>query len=349
MIDEILFEKKGVAGFVRLNRPKALNALTLSMVDLLGEQLARWAKDDQVRHVVVTSTSEKAFCAGGDVRAVYEAEKAGDTAVEKFFFDEYHVNHQIHAFPKPYVSLIDGICMGGGAGISVHGSHRVGSEKLMFSMPETAIGLIPDVGATHFLARMPHEIGTYCAMTAARLGQADAYFTGLLTHTVAHEKMAELEKALETSEDVDATLAQYHVPPQADMSPVMKEAAAIERIFSKGSPMGVLHQLEGEGSVFAQEVLEGLRKKSPTSVSLAHEQVRRGKGLGLEGCLRMEYRMVHKILRQPDFYEGVRAVLVDKDHSPKWSPETLEKVDSAEIRSYFETPEGGDLPLTFES
>lgn len=347
MSDEILFEKRGVAGFVRLNRPKALNALTTNMVDILAEQLALWAKDDDVHHTVVTSNSEKAFCAGGDVRAVYEAEKAGDTAVEKFFFDEYHLNYQIKTYPKPYISLIDGICMGGGAGISVHGSHRVGTEKTLFAMPETAIGLIPDVGATYFLARMPHHIGTYCAMSSGRLTQGDALKTGLLTHTTSHEQIEDLALALETSEDIDATLARFHSEPGA--APIMEHVELIEEIFSAASPLEVTERLKASSDEFAKDTLKGLLQKSPTSVSLTHEQMRRGVDLDFAECLRMEYRMVHTILRRTDFYEGVRAVLVDKDHDPKWSPETLEKIDPAVIRTYFDIPEGGDLPLSFES
>ena len=345
MSDEILFEQRGKAGFVTLNRPKALNALSHKMVTALAAQLSAWAADPGIVHVVVTGAGEKAFCAGGDIRSIYDARQAGQVeGLDAFFRDEYLLNAQIKAYPKPYVALINGIVMGGGVGVSVHGSHRVGTEKTLFAMPETGIGFFPDVGGTYFLPRMPKRSGVYCALSAGRLKQGDALATGVLTHAISEENVKDLELSLETADDIGAALAPYLVTPE--QGPVMEHLEEIERAFSAPSVEEILSRLEASGSDFALKTAATIRDKSPTSVLIAFEQMRRGAELSFNDCMKLEYRIVSRILKGTEFYEGIRAVLVDKDQAPKWAPSRFSQVDSADLASYFERPPDGDLPLS---
>jgi enoyl-CoA hydratase len=342
--DEIFFEKRGKAGFVTLNRPKALNALSHAMVKELENQLTIWADDPAIAHVVITGAGDKAFCAGGDIRSIYDARLEGKLdGLSTFFREEYTLNAQIKAFPKPYVALIDGIVMGGGVGVSVHGSHRVGTERTLFSMPETGIGFFPDVGGTFFLPRMPWHSGVYCALSAGRLKQGDALATGVLTHAVASSDLVGLERALETADDVDAVLSSYLVEP--DEGPLVKNKDVIDHAFAAGSVSEILEHLEASTNEFAQKAAQAIRQKSPTSVLIAFEQMKQGGELTFNECMKLEYRIVSRILQGEDFFEGIRAVLVDKDHAPKWNPSQFGQVDSADLASYFEEPADGDLPL----
>ncbi|PVB63273.1 enoyl-CoA hydratase/isomerase family protein [Labrenzia sp. 011] len=344
MTDDILFEKRGLAGFVTLNRPKALNALNHAMVTALASQLERWAQDPGIAHVVITGAGEKAFCAGGDIRSIYDARQAGQLdGLSAFFRDEYILNARIKAFPKPYIALIDGIVMGGGVGVSVHGSHRIGTRKTLFAMPETGIGFFPDVGGTWFLPRMPGRTGVYCALSAGRMKQGDALATGVLTHAIEESSLPDLERALETAGDIDAALAPHLVTPEK--GPVSENAELIEQAFSAGSVEEILDRLEAAPDSFTQKTAEAIRQKSPTSVLIAFEQMRRGATLSFEDCMRLEYRILCRILRGTDFFEGIRAVLVDKDQTPKWTPSHFSQVDRADLASYFEEPSDGDLPL----
>lgn len=343
-MSDILFETAGRAGIVTLNRPKALNALNHAMARALADQLTRWADDAEIAHVVITGTGDKAFCAGGDIRSIYDARQAGETdGLSSFFRDEYLLNAKIKAYPKPYIALIDGIVMGGGVGVSVHGSHRIGTEKTMFAMPEAGIGFFPDVGGTYFLPRMPKKSGVYCALSAGRLKQGDALATGVLTHAIASENLADLERALETATDIGATLAPYLIAPER--GPIAENLDLIEALFSAETVDDILARLETSSDDFAQKALVAIRGKSPTSVLIAFEQMRRGAALSFNDCMKLEYRIVSRILQGTEFYEGIRAVLVDKDQSPKWSPSLFSQVDSADLASYFEEPTDGDLPL----
>lgn len=344
MSDDILFEKRGHAGFVTLNRPKALNALSFDMVRALARQLTDWESDPQIAHIVVTGAGDKAFCAGGDIRSIYDARQAGETeGLSAFFRDEYLLNAQIKAYPKPYIALINGIVMGGGVGVSVHGTHRIGTEKTMFAMPETGIGFFPDVGGTYFLPRMPKKSGVYCALSAGRLKQGDALATGVLTHAVSADSLADLEASLETATDIGAALAPFLVTPER--GPVAAHLEEIEKAFSAESVEEVLNRLDASSNEFTQKAAAAIRGKSPTSVLVAFEQMKRGGDLSFNECMKLEYRIVSRILQGTEFYEGIRAVLVDKDQNPKWTPSQFGQVDSVDLASYFEEPEGGDLPL----
>ncbi|ADZ70336.1 enoyl-CoA hydratase/isomerase family protein [Polymorphum gilvum] len=346
MTDEVLFEIRGRAGFITLNRSAALNALTLAMVRAMAERLDAWARDDSIAHVVVRGAGGKAFCAGGDIRRIYEMGKAGDPHQVDFFAEEYRLNAQIKAFSKPYVSLIDGIVMGGGVGISVHGSHRLGTERLTFAMPETGIGFFPDVGGTYVLPRMPRASGIWCALTAGRMKQADALWSGVLTHAVHAADLDAIETALAEAADVDAALAPFAADPGP--APILDTAEEMEAAFSRDSLAGILAALQASGSDFAVATLKTLAARSPTSVAIAFEQMRRGRNLDFAGCMRLEFRIVNRILREHDFYEGVRAVLIDKDNAPRWRPSSFDAVDSAALAAYFEEPACGDLVLARE-
>lgn len=344
MSDEILFEVRGKAGFVTLNRPQALNALTHAKVRALADHLDRWADDPSVAHVVIRGAGGKAFCAGGDIRSIYDANLAGRVDdLKGFFRDEYTLNARIKAYPKPYVALIDGIVMGGGVGVSVHGSHRIGTEKTLFSMPETGIGFFPDVGGTYFLPRMPKSAGVYCALAGSRLKQGDALGTGILTHAVAQSSLADVEQALETASDIDEALKPFLVVPEK--GPLLENEELVEEVFSGRSVEDVLDRLDRSETDFGQKTAKIIREKSPTSVLIAFEQMQRGKGLSFNECMKLEYRIASRILHGVDFFEGIRAVVVDKDQSPKWTPSDFIQVDRAELASYFEEPSDGDLPF----
>ena len=347
---DILFERRGAAGLVTLNRPKALNAVTHAMVLALRAQLAAWADDDAVTRVVITGAGERAFSAGGDIRALYDLGKAGrhDEALQ-FWADEYPLNALIKNYRKPYVALIDGIVMGGGVGVSVHGSHRVAGDRYTLAMPEVGIGFFPDVGATWFLPRLPGELGTYCALSGERFNGADAVASGLATHRVASARFPALIAGLTGTVSVDAVLAAFAEP--AGEGPVAARKGTIDRLFAGDTVEGILAALDREaasGSADAEwagKTAATLGTKSPTSLKLALAQVRRGAAWDFETCMRAEFRIVSRVIHGSDFYEGVRAVIVDKDNQPRWNPATLAGVSEAEVERHFAPLPGGDLPL----
>jgi enoyl-CoA hydratase len=340
---EILFERRGAAGILMLNRPKALNAVTHGMVRTLHRQLDAWARDGAVTRVVVTAAGEKAFSAGGDIRALYELGRAGrQEEALGFFREEYILNTAIKRFPKPYVSLIDGIVMGGGFGVSVHGSHRVAGDRFQFAMPEVGIGFFPDVGGTWVLARMPDQIGTWCALTGDRLRTADAVATGIATHHVRSDRFADLADALCGNVSVDATLAAFAEP--AAEGPVTARRSAIGRLFAADSVEAILSALDAEGD-WGAPTAAAIRTKSPTSLKLALAQVRRGRDWSFEQCMQCEFRIVSRIVYGHDFYEGVRAAIVDKDNAPRWRPATLGEVSAAEVERHFAPLGEGELRL----
>ncbi|MFN4310933.1 MAG: enoyl-CoA hydratase/isomerase family protein [Ferrovibrio sp.] len=346
MTDDILFSVRNGVATIQLNRPKALNALTHDMCVPLERYLRDWAKDSAVKAVIIKGSGEKAFCAGGDIRKLADREADGAEYRRRFWHDEYRCNTLIGEYPKPFIALIDGIFMGGGVGLSVHGSHRIISEHAHFAMPETGIGLFPDVGGTYFLPRCPGELGTYLGLTGARLKGADIIAAGVATHFVPREKMAALEEALVAAAPgdrgaVDAVVTRFVVDPGPSELAVMKPQ--IDRLFAGSSVAGIMAALEADGSEFAREQARIIRTKSPTSVKLTFAQLRRGRSLSLRDCMRLEWRMCNHVAEGHDFYEGVRAVIIDKDHHPKWQPATLDDVSDAEIDKYFEPVSQGEL------
>ncbi len=346
---EILFDRRGGAGLVTLNRPKALNAVTLGMVRALARQLADWAADPGVTRVLVTAAGGRAFSAGGDIRALYELGQAGRFAEALVFWrEEYALNRLIKLYPKPYVSLIDGIVMGGGVGLSVHGSHRVAGDAYAFAMPEVGIGFFPDVGATWFLPRLPRRTGTWLALTGDRIGAADALALGLATHRVASEQMAELREALTGNRPIDAVLAAF---PGNGASAGRAEPPDCESLFAGAEVEDVLTRLDtvaasgSASAAFAARAAGAIRTKSPTSLKIALAQMQAGPQLDFDGCMKTEFRIVSRIVKGADFYEGVRAVIVDKDNAPRWRPDTLGGVAPAEVARYFAPL--GPAELTF--
>ncbi|MBX5472648.1 MAG: enoyl-CoA hydratase/isomerase family protein [Acetobacteraceae bacterium] len=324
--------RDGRVGRLLLNRPKALNALTLEMVRLIDRALAEWRDDPSVHAVLIEGAGNRAFCAGGDIRAVRNAALAGDAeAVEEFFAAEYALNRTIAEYPKPYVALIDGICMGGGIGVSVHGRYRVATESAEFAMPETGIGFFPDIGASYFLPRLPGKLGFYLGLTGARLLGADAVHAGLATHFVPHERLSALAAAM--AEDGVAVIAAFaeKLPPFS----LAPHRACIDRCFGAESVVAILAALAAEETEFARQALTAMRRASPASLLWSFEILRRGVHSELAQCLKTELALSRHVSRHPDFAEGVRAMVVDKDRNPRWSAASVEKVDPAAIAAMF--------------
>jgi enoyl-CoA hydratase len=340
---EILFERRGTAGIVILNRPHALNAVTHVMVRALAEQLVTWADDAAVTRVIVMAAGTRAFSAGGDLKAIYELGRSGryDDALT-FWWDEYRLNALIKRYRKPYVALIDGVVMGGGAGISINGSHRVAGDAFRFAMPEVGIGFFPDVGATWFLPRLPGELGTYCALTGERLDAADGLGCGIATHRVRSARFTELIEALCGAVPVDAVLAAFaeEFMEPADAGALMRQRPAIDRWFKANRVEDILASLEtgavgpGSDGDLARTLAATIRAKSPLSLKLALALQRRGQTLAFDECMRTEYRVVSRVVQGHDFYEGIRAVIIDKDQAPNWQPSALAAVGENEVERH---------------
>ncbi len=344
-VDEALFAQRGRAGIITLNRPKALNAVTLGIVRAMQRQLDAWANDVGIDRVIIKAAGERAFSAGGDVRQLYEWGQAGDPNARDFYREEYRLNTTIKRFPKPYIALIDGIVMGGGVGVSVHGSHRVAGSNMLFAMPETGIGLFPDVGGTYFLPRLPVEAGMYLGLTGARIGPADALALGIATHAVPSERLGALEEALTSAGDVDACIANFAARPgEGKLAGHME---AIGRCFAGTDVADILARLAGDPDrPFAEKTATTIATKSPTSLAITYRQLREGAGLSFEDCMRLEFRIVNRVLQHQEFFEGVRAIIIDKDNAPRWNPARLEDVDPADIDAYFADLGDAELVLT---
>jgi enoyl-CoA hydratase/carnithine racemase len=331
----IIVRREGAAGTLLMNRPKALNALDLAMIRAFQAAIDAWKDDAGVKLVILEGAGGKAFCAGGDVRGIRQFALDGDTAsVEAFFAEEYSVNAGIARFGKPWLSLMDGVCMGGGIGVSVHNGPRVVTEHALLAMPETAIALFPDVGTSYVLPRLPGGVGTWLALTGARLKGADAVHAGLASHYVPRAKLAALREALLKGDA--GVVAQFaETPPEASFAP---HRAAIDRCFSVNSMPEILAALTAEGTDWAKEQIAVLRRMSPTSLCVSLELIRRGAKATLDECLAMELALTRVVVhKHPDFCEGVRAVLVDKGNPPaKWTPGSIEEVDPAAIAAMFE-------------
>ncbi len=340
--NEILFSLEGKSGIVILNRERALNALTVGMVRALDAQLRAWETDNRVKRIIIEGAGEKAFCAGGDIRQLYDWGLAMDPRFLDFYKEEYLLNTYVKHYPKPYIALLDGIVMGGGVGVSVHGSHRIITEATTFAMPETGIGLFPDVGGTYFLPRCPGEIGMYMGLTGARLKAGDAMYAGVGTHFVPKERLPDLKRALRTFSDVDEAIQQYSK--SVDPETFGRHRGAIDRYFLQNSVEHVLASLKSDPSEWAQKQASIMASKSPTSLKICHRQLRDGLTLDFNACMRLEYRIVNRIFTGHDFFEGTRAVVIDKDMKPKWQPASLGDVRNEDINAYFE-PLAEELPV----
>jgi len=331
-LDTIIARRDGRIGRLLLNRPKALNALDGPMIEALARTLDDWREDATIQAVVIEGAGGRAFCAGGDVRALRSHAMAGEhREIEAFFSAEYALNQAIADYPAPYVALIDGICMGGGIGVSVHGAIRIATENALFAMPETAIAMFPDIGATFILPRLPGMLGMYLGLTGARVQGAEAVHVGFPTHFVPQARLSALSAAI--AADGVGVIAGFAetLPP----SSLAAHRAAIDHCFGAETVPEIVRRLEQDGSPWAQESLEALGRMSPSALVWSHEIIRRGAARGLRQCLTAELALTRHVTAHPDFAEGVRAIVVDKDRMPKWRPASLAEVNPSMIAAMF--------------
>jgi len=332
---EVLTRREGAAGVVSLNRPKAIHALTLDMVHAMTAALLQWRDDDAVQAVIIDHAEGRGFCAGGDIAFLRNSALTdGGVSGRKFFHDEYRLNHLIFEYPKPVVAIMDGITMGGGVGISQPARFRVASENTRFAMPETGIGLFPDVGGGWFLSRLPGRLGPFLALTGARLDGAECLWAGLATHYLPAEALAEAKQRITHGHEPGGVLTALSVtPPPARIE---ENAIAIARHFASDRYEDILAGLEADDSEWAAKELATLRTKSPQTCKVALRELRESLALSdFADEMRMEYRIASRVLLRPDFAEGVRAVIVDKDNAPKWDPATPEGVTDDLLDSIF--------------
>lgn len=341
MTSEITFTREGQIGLITLNRPQALNALNLAMIKALQQQLQLWNDDNKIQAVVVQAAAGKAFCAGGDVRWLYEAGLAKNPEQMQFFWHEYRLNHYINNFKKPYIPLMDGITMGGGVGISLHGSHPVATERFVFAMPETGIGFFPDIGASYLLSRCPGQMGIYLGLTGNRIGAQDAHALGLVKYMIAANKLeAVLESLLKTDlskdahQSVKACLTKFVM--STEHAPIESEQIEINACFAQSTVEKIFAALQAKGNEWALATLHNLEQKAPLSLKVTLAQIQKAKSMSMADCMKMDYCLVSQFMQEPDFYEGVRALLIDKDKSPHWQPESLALATEAKVADYFE-------------
>lgn len=339
----IFREKKGLdgdIGEITLNRPQALNALTLEMCRDLFNQLTKWAAAKHIKAVIIKGEGDRAFCAGGDIRLLYQHRENGLEQQRQFFWHEYRLNLAVYHFPKPYISFLDGLTMGGGAGISVHGSHRIGTENLQFAMPETKIGFYPDIGASYFLNQCPGKTGHYLGLTGNTIDNAQALELGLITHIVPRKNLEALENALThtsfLSQDfpsVTEIINPFSIHPKP--SELQFHRDTLDACFDQDSIESILSALKQNSHKWCHDIAETLLLRSPTSLKVVFEQLKRSAGMNFDDIMQMEFDMTMQFLQGHDFFEGVRAAVIDKDQSPKWQPKSLSEIKNADIAAYF--------------
>ncbi|MEU6990453.1 enoyl-CoA hydratase/isomerase family protein [Streptomyces sp. NPDC046465] len=341
----VLLRREGRAGHLVLNRPRAINALNHAMVRIIQDALDAWERDESVATVVLTGAGERGLCAGGDIRSVHDDVRAGRAAVAAtFWHDEYCLNARIARCPKPYVAVMDGIVMGGGVGVSAHGSVRVVTERSRVAMPETGIGFVPDVGGTYLLTRAPGELGTHLALTGAAVGAGDALLCGLADHHVASERLGEFTAALADADAADVVREFAAEAPEGELA---GHREWIDHCYAADSVEEIVDRLYAAGDRHAKEAAETLLAKSPTSLKVTLAALRRARELpSLEAVLEQEYRVSCAALASPDLVEGVRAQVVDKDRRPRWSPADLAQVTDADVARFFEPTGRGGLAFS---
>lgn len=300
MQDEIVFNTNDGIGTITLNRPSALNALNAEMLDALHQQLLLWEKNDAILSVLIQSSTPRVFCAGGDIKAVYLAHQKKLKNISLYFKREYDINQYIHHYSKPYVALLDGLTMGGGAGVSLHGRFRIATENFSFAMPETGIGFFPDVGTSYLLSRLPHEIGIYLALTGTRINATEAEYATLIDLDTTHGTQANHLK---------------------------DNQALIEEHFKYNAVEAIFESLAQDTNSWTDHTLSVLKQKSPTSLKLTLKMLRQAKHLSFDDCIKQEYKLASYFVESDDFYEGIRAAIIDKDKKPHWEPNSLDKVD----------------------
>ena len=344
---DVVARREGTLGHLTLNRPAALNALDTGMVRAVEAELAAWERDPQVVAILLDGAGEKAFCAGGDIRAVWEAARAGRPGdVAAFFFEEYWLNARIARYPKPIVSVMHGITMGGGIGLGAHASHRLVTERSVLAMPEVKIGFVPDVGGTFLLSRAPGALGLHLALTGGRAGPADAILCGLADRHVPFDRLHELRLGLARCRSVDAvTDCIESLATAPDPGRFAAARGWIDACYAGETVEEILDALNAAPEPEARAAADEISANAPTSLKVALQALRDARRLTLEDCLEREYRVSCSITRDPDFREGVRAAVVDKDRKPAWAPSTLADVSRGDVMRHFAVPEGGDLGL----
>lgn len=342
MTNDLIFSVEKHIGLITLNRQQALNALTHEMILALSHQLTRWELDANIHAVVIQAVEGRAFCAGGDVRTLYQNGVQNSKASLTFFNDEYRLNHQIYMFKKPYIALMDGLTFGGGVGISLHGKYTVASERFIFAMPETSIGFFPDIGASHLLSQRIEAYGLYLGLTGAHVDYKLAHALGLI-HTVMPAakfpalltELIEMDLSKTPYQAIEACFASYQDP--LPLSYYFEFLEIMNRCF--GYPLNIsdiISRLNAETSPWAAETLQTLLQKSPISLCVTLEQFKRAKDKTLAQCLEMDYTLAYHFMQHADFYEGVRALLIDKDKLPQWASKTLQDITQEQINAYFE-------------
>lgn len=332
---EVLFTeqegKAGTVGLMTLNRPEVLNALNHDMVMAIYQQLQRWEKADHIKAVIIKAAPGRAFCAGGDLRLTYDRALAHDPKMTEFFVDEYRLNRTIFHYPKPYIAFLDGITMGGGVGLSIHGSHRIATDRLLFAMPETGIGFFPDVGGTYFLPRLPWHSGFYLGLTGARIASDACVELGLAQYKFKSDAFPDFIAAL-----TDKPLGSNPKQAVTDIaklfevkiisSPLLEHMNLINNCFSKQTMEEIIQALKSSNDAFCSEALTAIAKKSPTSLKVTLQALQRGANMNFDACMDQELVLTSRFLQGHDFPEGIRAVIIDKDQKPVWVPDSLDKV-----------------------
>ncbi len=348
MTDYVHSEIHGHTGVITLNRPAALNSLSLDMVRAITAALLNWRDNPAVSAVLVKSSSEKAYCAGGDIRFFYQkgiaTPKDGAALIEDFFTEEYALNHLIHHYPKPYIALLDGVVMGGGMGIAQAGPKarlRIVTERTKMAMPEVGIGLFPDVGGSYFLSRATGETGTYLGLSGDIIGAADAIYADLADVFVPAAQLPALEAALLNASDARAAVQTFTAPFASQANPADSRLAgardAIEQHFAQDSLGAIMSSLASDSGEFASKTLATMQKRSPLMMCVTLSQLRRGAAMEIGDCLRMERTMVRRCFEHCEVIEGVRALVIDKDHAPQWQPASLQEVTPAMTERFFES------------
>lgn len=352
----VLFEElsgeAGNLGLITLNRPKALNALTHEMIILMQQKLIEWENNVDIKAVVVKAAEGRAFCAGGDLRLVHEKNSTNDPTLLHFFRDEYRLNHYIFHYPKPYLAFLDGITMGGGAGISIHGSYRIGTEHLTFAMPETGIGFFPDVGGSYFLSRLPHGVGFYLGLTGARLNADDCLDIKLIDYKIQSANLPLILRALrETAfqgrphEVINHILHQFREP--FESSALVPYYSFIQEHFLKHTVEEIIAALQHQMVPWHQETLATLQKKSPMSLKVSLQELHEAVKRDFDQCIQLEYHLMSHFIQSHDFFEGIRAVVIEKHQHPRWQPAELKQVSAEMVASYFVPLAGEAAQLLF--
>jgi len=344
-VAQVLFEelpaKRGRLGIITLNRPESLNALSLQMLIDITNKLNTWKLDPEIHAVIIKSSNAKAFCAGGDIKRLYTLGPEHYHKEVDYFRIEYRLSLLINEYPKPYIALLDGIAMGGGLGLSINGARVIATENLKLAMPETAIGLYPDTGASHFLSHCPDHLGMYLGLTGNPIGINDAMFCELVDALIPSAKHGEFLQVLsdndlsvEPLKTIDKIINTYKVTPGS--SELAQQLRIIKSCFNLDSVEAVVKALEQQASSWAAEQLAIIKTRSPSSLKITYKEITKGKTQDLATCLEMEINLTIQVLQSHDLYEGIRAVLIDKTHDAKWQPATLEELDDSVIDAMFE-------------